>query len=269
MKISTIGERIKELRCEKGLSQLEFSDKLNISNTTLSMYESNKRIPSDDIKEKIASYFDVSIDYLMCRTNQRNIVSKEQLDHDEFMENMFSQVLVKLRKENALSQKALAEKIGVSQQTVGSWETMRTEPDQRSLKLLADYFNVSLDYLLGQPIQNSILKNRLRLLRQEKELTQKELANIFSISDARYNQYETGRRTPDYMLLNHFADYFGVSLDYLLGRTNKKQQQEHDNFMEAMEIHFMNASEKDRDAIYRKISELYWDAKEKYDNQNK
>lgn len=88
MKNSTIGERIKELRCEKGLSQLEFSNKLNVSNTTLSMYESNKRIPSDDIKEKIANYFDVSIDYLMCRTNQRNTGSKEQLDHDEFMENV-------------------------------------------------------------------------------------------------------------------------------------------------------------------------------------
>lgn len=88
MKTSTIGERIKELRCEKGLSQLEFSNKLNVSNTTLSMYESNKRIPSDDIKEKIANYFDVSIDYLMCRTNQRNTVSKEQLDHDDFMENV-------------------------------------------------------------------------------------------------------------------------------------------------------------------------------------
>lgn len=184
-------------------------------------------------------------------------------------ENVFSKILVNLRKENALSQKALAEKIGVSQQTVGSWETRRTEPDQRALKLLADYFNVSVDYLLGQPIQDSILKNRLRLLRQEKELTQKEFANIFSISDARYNQYETGRRTPDYTLLNHFADYFDVSLDYLLGRTNKKKQQEHDDFMEAMEIHFMNASAKDRDAIYKKISELYWDAKEKYDNQNK
>ena len=39
--------------------------------------------------------------------------------------------------------------------------------------------------------------------------------------------------------------------------------------MENVKIQFMDASEKDRDAIYRKISELYWDAKEKYDNQNK
>lgn len=121
----------------------------------------------------------------------------------------------------------------------------------------------------------NLLKNRLRLLREEKELTQKELANIFSISDARYNQYETGKRTPDHEMLNNFADYFNVSLDFLLGRTDQrnnissKEQLDHDEFMENVKIQFMDASEKDRDAIYRKISELYWDAKEKYDNQNK
>ena len=60
-----LGLRIRKLRKEKGLSQLELAGHLNISNTTLSQYESGKRIPGDEIKIKIAGFFNVSIDYLL------------------------------------------------------------------------------------------------------------------------------------------------------------------------------------------------------------
>lgn len=52
------------------------------------------------------------------------------------------------RMRKKMSQRELAEHIGVSQQTVGSWETGRTEPDQEMTKFLADFFGVSTDYLL-------------------------------------------------------------------------------------------------------------------------
>lgn len=49
-----------------------------------------------------------------------------------------------------MSQRALADIIGVSQQTVGSWEVGRTSPDNEMLKKLAAFFNVSVDYLLDR-----------------------------------------------------------------------------------------------------------------------
>lgn len=61
---TTIGKRIRLLREEKGLNQIEFAKILNIANSTLSQYEAGNRVPSDDIKLKIAEYFDVSLDYL-------------------------------------------------------------------------------------------------------------------------------------------------------------------------------------------------------------
>lgn len=67
-----------------------------------------------------------------------------------------------------------------------------------------------------------MLNKRLKELRIQRSLTQKEVANIFNMSNARYNQYETGKRTPDYETLNTFADFYNVSVDYLLGRTNLK-----------------------------------------------
>lgn len=54
-----------------------------------------------------------------------------------------------LRKELKLSQFELAERLGVSQQTISKYENGTREPDNNTLKLLSDFFGVSTDYLLG------------------------------------------------------------------------------------------------------------------------
>ena len=63
---------------------------------------------------------------------------------------MFATRLKKLRFEKDITQAEFAKVIGVSQQTVASWEVGRTEPANEALKNIADYFNVSTDYLLGR-----------------------------------------------------------------------------------------------------------------------
>lgn len=81
-----LGKNIKYLREKKNLSQKEFAKILNISNSTLSQYESNVRVPSDDIKIKIANYFNVSLDYLLGRPNSHN-TSKEKSKATELEED--------------------------------------------------------------------------------------------------------------------------------------------------------------------------------------
>lgn len=63
---------------------------------------------------------------------------------------------------------------------------------------------------------------RLRKLRTDKELSQKSLADILGISPSTVAMYEQARRTPDNEMLQKIADYFQVSVDYLLGRTNQR-----------------------------------------------
>ena len=65
-----------------------------------------------------------------------------------------------------------------------------------------------------------MLENRLRELRLKAGLKQEDLIKRFNLSSGRYSQYETGKRKPDYELLIELADFYNVSLDYLLGRTN-------------------------------------------------
>lgn len=66
---------------------------------------------------------------------------------------------------------------------------------------------------------------KLRYLRKEKDLTQEELSKLIKVSRAAIGRYENDERTPDYETLKGFADFFNVSVDYLLGRTNIRKTQ--------------------------------------------
>lgn len=61
---------------------------------------------------------------------------------------------------------------------------------------------------------------QLRKIRKERGLTQKQLAIEIGASERGIQQYELGERKPAYDVLIALADYFDVSLDYLVGRSN-------------------------------------------------
>lgn len=62
--------------------------------------------------------------------------------------------------------------------------------------------------------------DRLRELRTERELTQEELAKVFNTGKASISHYESNRRLPDAITIEKFADFFGVSLDYMMGKSD-------------------------------------------------
>lgn len=63
--MSTIGERIRELRKSKNMTQTEFGKKFGIVKSTVSSYETGNSVPDDEIKRAICNYFNVSADYLL------------------------------------------------------------------------------------------------------------------------------------------------------------------------------------------------------------
>lgn len=74
-----------------------------------------------------------------------------------------------------------------------------------------------------------MLAKRIKLLRKQKGLTQKQLADLLDISASTVAMYETGRREPDTQTLNKFAELFGVSVDYLLGREKTDMERLEEN----------------------------------------
>lgn len=65
------------------------------------------------------------------------------------MKILFAERLRDLRTERGLNQSELAEKIGTTQRKVSYWETGKVEPDLLSLSKLAEFFSVSIDFLVG------------------------------------------------------------------------------------------------------------------------
>lgn len=65
---------------------------------------------------------------------------------------------------------------------------------------------------------------RLKELRMRKGLTQKGVAEALNIARNTYNQYETGKRAPDIETLCRIANFFGVSVDYLVGHVEEARR---------------------------------------------
>lgn len=65
-------------------------------------------------------------------------------------------------------------------------------------------------------------QNRIRDLREDHDLKQKDLADYLRIHQTTYSDYELGRLNVPIAILHKLADFYTVSVDYLLGRTNVK-----------------------------------------------
>jgi len=65
-------------------------------------------------------------------------------------------------------------------------------------------------------------QNRLRDLREDRDLKQKDLSALLQIHQTTYSDYELGRLNIPVGVLHTLADFYNVSVDYLLGRTGVK-----------------------------------------------
>lgn len=64
----------------------------------------------------------------------------------------------------------------------------------------------------------SSLGSKIKHLREQNNINQKELAKKLAISNVQLSRYESDERRPDYETLTKIADYFNITVDYLLGR---------------------------------------------------
>nr|WP_302597785.1 helix-turn-helix transcriptional regulator [uncultured Cellulosilyticum sp.] len=104
-------------------------------------------------------------------------------------ESIFSKRLKELRKEHNLTQADLAQKLGVVRTAITNYETNRTMPDPAALNELANLFNVSIDYLLGNtntPTDNLTVKEEkdiAKKLDELKEILESQSGLLFSGSE--------------------------------------------------------------------------------------
>ena len=71
-------------------------------------------------------------------------------------------------------------------------------------------------------MKKNISKNRIRALREDRDLRQSDVAEATGIDQRSLSNYETGKTQPDAYVIIKLAEYFGVTTDYLLGLTNER-----------------------------------------------
>lgn len=101
---------------------------------------------------------------------------------------MFGDIFKELRLEKKLSQDKIADDLDISQGLITKWESHQSTPSPEMLDYIADYFNVSVDYLIGRSkyrnleAQNSELDNIL--FSKAKNLTDDEKKTILNVINA-------------------------------------------------------------------------------------
>ena len=139
------------------------------------------------------------------------------------------QTIRQLRLYRNLSQESLADALGVSTQAVSKWECGKALPDITILPRIAQFFHVSIDYLLDNQSEVSDNKQyhhvdaatsgaRLKAWRKENKLTQEKLAGILNTTHSNIAFYEKGRNLIATPFLYMICHKYHVSDDYLLGR---------------------------------------------------
>ena len=72
------------------------------------------------------------------------------------------------------------------------------------------------------PKKKTVLGERLTLLRKERRVYQRELAELLGLTLRGYQFYEDGTNEPSIRSLTALADFYGVTIDYLVGRTDER-----------------------------------------------
>lgn len=139
--IKKSSNRIAKLRKEKGLTLQQVADAIGVGNNTISRYENGKREPNLATWLKLATFFNVSIEYLMGISNQSEIEGENELS-DIF--NSFDKVIeitqkIKKTTEKKLDEENLEVEPKVFDITIDTLKVIRSAIDSTLLKKLYSY----------------------------------------------------------------------------------------------------------------------------------
>ncbi|MCD8003058.1 MAG: helix-turn-helix domain-containing protein [Clostridia bacterium] len=89
-----VSERLKALRDEKGITQSELCRQIEVNRITYQSYESGRSEPSIYVLEQLATFYDVSLDYLCCRTSKRKgfYAEGDERQKDIEIETLYKQI---------------------------------------------------------------------------------------------------------------------------------------------------------------------------------
>ena len=136
-----------------------------------------------------------------------------------------------LREEQDLFQNDMANILNVKQVNISNWENGKEIIPLTKLNMYANYFNVSLDYIMKlsdkkipsinrDALDKILIGKNIKIIRVQNNLSQQDLANVLNTTKSTIWAYETGKT----LILTAFAyqicTKYNVSMDWLCGRTD-------------------------------------------------
>jgi len=137
-------ERLQDLLIENSLSRLQLAKKIGVTSETINGYFNRNLYPEIKIADKMAKFFNCSLDYLFGLSEDVKNGDKNNLT--------FIETLDKLMKDNNLSIAKTMKHLNMSEYNYYRWKK-GTKPLTSVLIVLAKYFNVSVDYLVADLIK--------------------------------------------------------------------------------------------------------------------
>ncbi len=145
---------------------------------------------------------------------------------------MYKDRLLELREEAELTQKDIAKVLDIYKGLYNQYEREYAIIPTKHLNTLCNYFDISLDYILGfnklkrysnykKDIDNKISGKRLKELRKDNNVTQDKFAKILKTANTTISGYERGARIIATPFLYEICKKYHISADYLLGKVDE------------------------------------------------
>ena len=127
----------------------------------------------------------------------------------------FSEKIIKIRKENRLSQEEFGNKINVSRQAISKWESEQSQPDVEKVKEISKIFGVSIEYLLNDELKEDIKIAEKKDKKTIKKVVLKILIAIVIVYVV-FCLFKFALLSICYIRANDIADYENYSIDMSL-----------------------------------------------------
>lgn len=164
-------KRLKQLRIERGKTQKEIADELNVKRTTYGEYERGKISPPVEKIKTLAEILNTTPQYLL---GWENI-------HAEHDDNVTGNIIKKLREQRNISSKEFAKEINISVSDLKKYEDGTYQIPMTVINLIADYYNISVGDLIDAHMEYSN-KNKFTPMQKERfrkfGIWTKEFSNV-------------------------------------------------------------------------------------------
>ena len=140
-----IGITIKDARIKIGLNQTELANILKVRPSTISNWESGRVLPSVEKIQTISSVLGITFE--LGGKEETPFKRKKIIEVEKPLS--LGECLKIARKVSSITQKELADEIGVTQGAIGSWERGETEPSLDKIKALCNFFDISACEFIG------------------------------------------------------------------------------------------------------------------------